>query len=114
MLDFLMYSFVGWLFYRMIMSWLALKELEKNVEHAVELLAEKETYKMLVFEQVEQNGYNVVLCYDSNNNFVAQGATKEEVIELARQRYPNQNLATYKTEELQWIKPKSEKTSIDG
>jgi hypothetical protein len=114
MLDVLIYAFVGWLIYRMIVSWLALKELEKNVDYAVELLAEKEKYKMLMFEQVEQNGHNVVLCYDINNNFVAQGATKEEVIDLARQRYPNQNLATHKIEELQWIKPKSEKNSTNG
>jgi hypothetical protein len=70
MLDFLVYGFVGWIVYRMLMAWVALKELEKNVDHAVELLAEQETYKMLLFEQVEQNGHNVILCYDSNNNFI--------------------------------------------
>jgi hypothetical protein len=63
---------------------------------------------MVVFEQVEQNGHNVVLCYDVDNNFVAQADTKEQVIALAQQRYPKINISTYKNEELQWIKIKSD------
>ena len=69
---------------------------------------------MVVFEQVEQNGHNVVLCYDVDNNFVAQADTKEQVIALAQQRYPKINISTYKNEELQWIKTKSEKSLPNG
>ena len=69
---------------------------------------------MVVFEQVEQNGHNVVLCYDVDNNFVAQADTKEQVIALAQQRYPKINISTYKNEELQWIKIKSDNNSLNG
>jgi hypothetical protein len=114
MLDLLFYCLIGYLAYQILKAWFVVREFNSQVNEAIEVIREKEKYKMLMFEQVEQNGHNVVLCYDIDNNFVAQGATKEEVIELAKQRYPNQNLATHKTEELQWIKPKSEKNSTNG
>lgn len=114
MLDFIAWAFVGWLFYRMIISWLELKELERNVEHAAELMEEYSKNVIVVFERVQHNEEDVILCYDTENNFIAQGATKEEVIKLAQKRFPSKNIATYKKEELQWINSKSEKNSVDG
>jgi hypothetical protein len=112
--DILIYALGVYVLYQLIRAWLIVNEIKSSVNDAVAIIEEQSKYRMLQFEQVEQNGHNVVLCYDNENNFVAQGATKEEVIELARQRYPNQNLATHKTEELQWINPKSEKNSTNG
>jgi cytidylate kinase len=109
MFELLGYIVMAWLLYRLVTVWLTVHNIKSSTAESIE-----QHHKMVVFEQVEQNGHNVVLCYDNENNFVAQGATKEEVIELARQRYPNQNLATHKTEELQWINPKSEKNSTNG
>lgn len=112
--DIILYAFVIYGVYMFVRGWFLIADVKKSVAEAVVIIEEQSKYKMLVFENVEQNGYDVVLCYDIDNNFVAQGATREEVIELAKQRYPNQNLGTYKTEELQWIKPKSETNSTNG
>jgi hypothetical protein len=114
LLDILLYGLVGYFIYSLLRTWLAIKDLNNSIKDAVEIIEEQARYKMLVFEHVEQNGHNVILCFDSDNNFISQGATKEEVIEQAKQRYPKQNLATYKTEELQWIKTESEKNSENG
>jgi hypothetical protein len=112
--DILFTALGVYVLYQLLKAWLIVHEIKSSVAETVSILEEQSKYRMVSFEQVEHNGYNVVLCYDNENNFVAQGATKEEVIELARQRYPNQNLATHKTEELQWINPKSEKNSTNG
>lgn len=114
LLDLLLYGLVGYFIYSLIKTWVAIRDLKESINDAVEIIEEQAQYKMLVFERVEQNGHNVILCFDSNNNFIAQGSTKEEVIEQAKQRYPKQNLATYKTEELQWIKTESKKNSENG
>lgn len=109
--------FVGlgvYVLYQLLRAWFIVNEIKSSVNEAVAIIEEQSKYRMVSFERVEQNGHSVVLCYDNENNFIAQGATKEEVIEIAKQRYPNQNLATYKTEELQWIKPKSETNSTNG
>lgn len=112
--DVLFYAFVIYIIYQLVRAWLIVHEIKSSVTDAVAIIEEQSKYKMVMFENIEQNGHTVVLCYDNNNNFIAQGATKEEVIEIAKQRYPNQNLATHKTEELQWIKPTSEKNSTNG
>jgi hypothetical protein len=83
--------------------WLTVHNIKSSTAESIE-----QHHKMVVFEQVEQNGHNVVLCYDVDNNFVAQADTKEQVIALAQQRYPKINISTYKNEELQWIKIKSD------
>jgi len=103
--DILICALAVYILYQLLRAWFIVNEIKTSVNEAVAIIEEQSKFRMVSFERVEQNGHSVVLCYDSDNNFVAQGATKEEVIELARQRYPNQNLATYKTEELQWIKP---------
>jgi hypothetical protein len=108
--DILFYTFAIYIIYQLVRAWLIVNEIKSSVNAAVAIIEEQAKFRMISFEHVEQNGHSVVLCYDNENNFVAQGATKEEVIEMARQRYPNQNLATYKTEELQWIK--SEKIDL--
>jgi RecB family endonuclease NucS len=114
LVDTLFYAFVIYIIYELVRAWLIVNEIKSSVAETVSILEEQSKFRMISFEQVEQNGYNVILCYDNENNFIAQGATKDEVVEIARQRYPNQNLATYKTEELQWIKPESEKNSTNG
>jgi replicative DNA helicase len=114
LVDAVVYALFAYALYQIIRAWLIVREIKSSVNDAVAIIKEQSKFRMVSFEQVEQNGHNVILCYDNENNFVAQGATKEEVIELARQRYPTQNLATYKTEELQWIKPESEKNSTNG
>lgn len=107
MLDFLLWAFVGWIVYRMIISYLELKELEKTAEEAVELIEEHARIKIIVFERVTHNDEEVILCFDNENNFVAQGPTKEEVVEAAKKRFPSKSIATYKNEELQWITTKT-------
>jgi len=102
--DILICALAVYILYQLLRAWLIVNEIKTSVNEAVAIIEEQSKFRMVSFERVEQNGHSVVLCYDGENNFIAQGATKEEVIELARQRYPNQNLATYKTEELQWIK----------
>ena len=112
--DILFVALGVYVLYQLLKAWLIVNEIKSSVAETVSILQEQSKFRMVSFEQVEQNGHSVVLCYDNENNFIAQGSTKEEVIELARQRYPTQNLATYKTEELQWIKPESEKNSTNG
>jgi hypothetical protein len=112
--DIILYGLIVYGLYSVIRVWLLVVDIKKSAAEAVVIIENQIKCKMLVFENVEQNGYNVVLCYDIDNNFVAQGATKDQVIELAKQRYPNQNLGTYKIEELQWIKSKSETNSTNG
>jgi hypothetical protein len=112
--DILFTALGVYVLYQLLKAWLIVHEIKSSVAETVSILEEQSKYRLLSFERIEQNGHSVVLCYDTENNFVAQGATKEEVIELAKQLYPNQNLATHKTEELQWINPKSEKNSTNG
>ncbi len=112
--DFLLYAFVGWLVYRLLISWLELKELERNVGAAVELIEEHGKNLIVVFESVRHNEEDVILCYDTDNNFIAQGATQDEVVKLAQKRFPSKNIATYKKEELQWIKTKSDNNLPNG
>jgi len=112
--DIILYAFIIYGIYIVVRAWLIVHEIKSSVNEAVAILEEQSKYRMILFELVEQNGHSVVLCYDDENNFIAQGATKEEVIEQAKQRYPKQNLATHKTEELQWIKTKSETNSTNG
>jgi len=114
LVDAVVYALFAYALYQIIRAWLIVREIKSSVNDAVAIIEEQSRYRMLMFENVEQNGHNVVLCYDNENNFVAQGTTKEEVIEIAKQRYPNQYLATHKTEELQWINSKSEKNSTNG
>jgi len=102
--DILFIALGVYVLYQLLRAWLIVNEIKSSVAETVSILEEQSKFRMISFERVEQNGHSVVLCYDVDNNFIAQGTTKEEVIELARQRYPHQNLATYKTEELQWIK----------
>jgi hypothetical protein len=112
--DILFVALGVYILYQLLRAWFIVNEIKTSVNEAVAIIEEQSKFRMVSFERIEQNGHSVVLCYDVDNNFIAQGATKEEVIELAQQRYPNQNLATYKTEELQWIKPESEKNSTNG
>ena len=109
MLEILGYVFVFWISYRLLVSYFELRALEKNVGVAVELIEEHSKNLIVVFERVKHNDEDVILCYDVDNNFIVQGATKEEVIEKAQKRYPNRNIATYKREDLQWIQPESNK-----
>lgn len=109
MIEIIGYVFVFWLTYRLFVSYLELKVLEKNVGTAVELMEEHSKNLIVVFERVKHNDQDVILCYDEDNNFIGQGTTKEEVIEKAQKRYPNKNIATYKREDLQWIQPESKK-----
>lgn len=109
MIEIIGYVFVFWLTYRLVVSYLELKALEKNVGAVVELMDEHSKNLIVVFERVKHNDQDVILCYDEDNNFVGQGTTKEEVIEKAQKRYPNKNIATYKREDLQWIQSESKK-----
>ena len=109
MFELLGYIVMAWLLYRLITAGLTVHHVKSPTAESIE-----QHHKMVVFEQVEQNGHNVVLCYDIDNNFVAQADTKEQVIALAQQRYPKINISTYKNEELQWIKTKSEKSLPNG
>lgn len=109
MLEFLGYIFVFWLSYRLLISYLELKQLEKNVGAAVELIKESSNNVIVVFERVKHNNEDVILCYDTENNFIAQGSSKEEVVQIAQKRFPKKNIATYKREDLQWIQSESKK-----
>lgn len=109
MIEIIGYIFVFWLSYRLLISYLELKQLEKNVGAAVELIEEHSKNLIVVFERITHNEQDVILCYDEDNNFIGQGSTKEEVIEKAQKRYPNRNIATYKREDLQWIQSESKK-----
>ena len=81
MLEILGYVFVFWISYRLLVSYFELRALEKNVGVAVELIEEHSKNLIVVFERVKHNDEDVILCYDVDNNFIVQGATKEEVIE---------------------------------
>ena len=109
MFELLGYIVMAWLLYRLVTACLTVHNVKSSTAELIE-----QNHKMVVFEQVEQNGHNVVLCYDVDNNFVAQADTKEQVIALAQQRYPKINISTYKNEELQWIKTKSDNNSLNG
>lgn len=109
MLEFFGYLFVFWISYRLFVSYLELKKLERNVDAAVELIEASAKNVIVVFERVKHNNDDVILCYDTENNFIAQGTSKEEVIQLAQKRFPNRNIATYKREDLQWIQSESNK-----
>ena len=109
MFELLGYIVMAWLLYRLVTACLTVHNVKSPTAESVE-----QHHKMVVVEQVEQNGHNVVLCYDVDNNFVAQADTKEQVIALAQQRYPKINISTYKNEELQWIKIKSDNNSLNG
>jgi hypothetical protein len=113
MFELLGYIVMAWLLYRLINAWVIVQNIKSAMADTVQEL-EPGRELMVVFEKVEQNGHSVVLCFDQENNFVAQGATQEEVIKLACQRYPAVNISTYKNEELQWIKTKSEKSLPNG
>lgn len=114
MLEFLGYLFVFWLSYRLLTAYLEIKQLEKNVGVAVKLIEERSEYVIVVFERVTHNDEDVILCFDTENNFIAQGSSKEEVVKLAQIRFPNKNIATYKQEDLQWINNQSEQNSNNG
>ena len=114
MLEILGYVFVFWLSYRLFVSYLELKQLEKNVDAAVELMEEHSRNILVVFERVQHNNQDVILCYDTENNFIAQGSSKEEVVKVAQIRFPRNNIATYKNEDLQWINNQSDKNSSNG
>lgn len=114
MLEIFGYVFVFWLSYRLFVSYLELKQLEKNVGAAVELIEEHSKNIIVVFERVTHNDQDVILCYDTDNNFIAQGSSKDEVVKLAQIRFPSKNIATYKREELQWINSQSDKNSSNG
>ena len=114
MLEILGYVFVFWLSYRLFVSYLELKQLEKNVDAAVELMEEHSRNIIVVFERIQHNDKDVILCYDTENNFIAQGSSKEEVVKLAQIRFPRKNIATYKNEDLQWINNQSDKNSSNG
>ena len=114
MLETLGWIFVIWLSYRLFVSYLELKTLEKNVDAAVELIEEHSRNIIVVFERVQHNDEDVILCYDTENNFIAQGSSKEEVVKLAQKRFPSKNIATYKREDLQWINNQSDKNSSNG
>lgn len=114
MLEILGYIFVFWLSYRLFVSYLELKALEKNVDAAVELMEEHSRNIIVVFERIKHNGEDVILCYDTENNFIAQGSSKDEVVKLAQKRFPHKNIATYKREELQWVESDvAEKATVD-
>lgn len=116
MLEIICYFIVGWFCYRLFVSWLELKELERNVEEAVELIEERAKHIIVVFERVKHNDEDVILCYDTENNFIAQGTSKEEVIKKAQTRFPSKNIASYKNEELQWINTETvnKSTTVDS
>lgn len=114
MLETLGWLFVIWLSYRLLVSYIELKVLEKNVGTAVELIEEHSKNVIVVFERVQHNEEDVILCYDTENNFIAQGTSKDEVVKLAQRRFPSKNIATYKNEDLQWINSKSDTNSKDG
>ena len=114
MLEILGYVFVFWLSYRLLISYIELKQLEKNVGAAVELMEEHSRNIIVVFERVTHNDEDVILCYDTENNFIAQGSSKEEVVKLAQKRFPTKNIATYKNEDLQWINNQSDGNSSNG
>ena len=113
--EFFSWFIVGIVVYRMVSSYMQLKEIEKNVEYATELLEEHAKLVIVVFERVKHDGEEVILCYDTDNNFISQGATKDEVVEKAQDRFPSKKIATYKKEELQWITPEkvNKNTTVD-
>lgn len=113
MLDFLLYAVLIYLVWQAIAGFILIQKVKHHVAEAVDIIEQQNT--VVVFERVKHNDQEVILCYDTKNNFVAQGSTKEEVIELAQKRFPNQNIATFKREELQWINTQkvAEKATID-
>lgn len=109
MLDILWYALAIYLIYQVVAGFLMLQKIKSHVNEATEIIKEQTENVIVVFERVKHNESDVILCYDNQNNFVAQGSSKEEVIELAQKRFPNKNIATYKREELQWIQSESNK-----
>jgi oligoribonuclease NrnB/cAMP/cGMP phosphodiesterase (DHH superfamily) len=70
------------------------KELRDAVDAEIERM--ENHVKIVHYETIEQNGHKVVLMYDENNNFIAQGETKEQANEIAIKRFPQFSLATLK------------------
>jgi predicted metal-dependent TIM-barrel fold hydrolase len=103
MLDILLYAVLFYVVWQAITGFLLIQKVKHQVNEAVDIIEQQAKNIVVVFERVKHNDKDVILCYDTENNFVAQGFSKEEVIELAQKRFPNRNIATFKREELQWI-----------
>jgi hypothetical protein len=101
-IEFLGHIVFFYLVFKLVHAWFWYNNFKNEVKERVNVEIEKieKNIKIVYFETIEQNGLNTILMYDDNDNFVAQGSTKEEAIESAQLRYPNQSLATFKTENI--------------
>ena len=96
--DLLFGMFVGWILIEMLSAIFWNAKFKKEMREAVDAEIERmeNSVKIVHYESVEQNGHKVVLMYDEENNFIAQGETKEEANEIAIKRFPQFSLATIK------------------
>ncbi|CAB4133580.1 hypothetical protein UFOVP257_302 [uncultured Caudovirales phage] len=101
LVELLGYFVLGYLFYRLIYAWFWYNQLRGEIKEALTAEIEKieRKIKIVHYETVIQNGHSVVLMYDEYNNFIAQGESKEQVNEVALNRFPKLSLATIKEDE---------------
>lgn len=89
---------VGWLIYEFFSAVFWAAKFKREIREAVDAEIERmeSRIKIVHYETVEQNGHKVILMYDEENNFIAQGETKELANEIAIKRFPQFSLATIK------------------
>ena len=98
--DIIFFVLVSWLIYQLLSAVFWTTKLKKHIRESVEAEIERmeNRTKIVHYEIVEQNGHKAVLMYDEDNNFIAQGETKEQANEIAIKRFPEFSLATLKSE----------------
>lgn len=96
--DLIFWYFVGWIVIEVLKAVFFMAKFKKEVRDAVDAEIEKieNKIKVVYYEIVEQNDHKTVLMYDDENNFIAQGQTKEQVNEIAIKRFPQFSLVTVK------------------
>jgi hypothetical protein len=98
LVDIIFGFFVGWIIVELISAVYWAAKLKKHIRKAVDEEIERieNRIKIVHYETIEQNGEKVVLMYDEENNFMAQGETKDKANEIALKRFPQFSLATIK------------------
>ena len=94
-------EFIGWVcfFYlgwQLLKSWIFVQGLKHRIAEAVEEeIAVKEAARQVLalrFEQVEENGHQVVLAYGKNNRFLGQGLDEEDAAKNIQLYYPRHKI----------------------
>lgn len=92
-LDFLFYLAIGWVVGKLL-SHIALYFLYKKRDELKEELvaAAKELKDKIIIVNIEKHGDMLYLFEKDTDRFIAQGRTKEEIMEHCRKRFPNQSV----------------------